>query len=144
MCRIGEFNLLHTSLTSAAALTTLQELPNTNLTLYHEITGRKTQESTGAEDDFPEEDDKPTEYSSYIPVEVIMAQIVSGGSVTMEGFKVDDDGSIVWTGVAEEMDVVHDEPTTGGCNSIVAVSLGHGHWVKVVSTRHDGAAWEES
>ena len=30
-----------------------------------------------------------------IPVEVIMAQIVSGGSVAMEGFKVDDDGSIV-------------------------------------------------
>ena len=78
-----------------------------------------------------------------IPVEVIMAQIVSGGSVAMEGFKVDDDGSIVRTGVAEETDVVHDEPTTGGRDSIVAVSLGRGHRVKVVSTRY-GAAWAES
>src|SRR6267154_5168305 len=112
MCRVGEFNLSHASLTSAVALTALRELPNTNPTLYHQITGGKTQESTGAEDDFPEEEDEPIEYNSDIPVEVITAQIISGGSVAMEGFKVDDDGSIVRTGVAEETDVVHGEPTT--------------------------------
>jgi hypothetical protein len=92
-------------------------------------------QSTGAEDDFPEEEDEPIEYGSDILVEVITAQIISGGSIAMEGFKVDDDGSIVRTGVAEETDVVHDEPTTGGRDSIVAVSLGRGHRVKVVSTR---------
>ena len=113
MCRVGEFNLSHASLTPAAALTALRELPNTNPTLYHEITGGKTQESTDAEDDFPEEEEEPVEYDSDIPVEVITAQIVSGGSVAMEGFK-GDDGSIVRTGVAEETDVVHDEATTGG------------------------------
>jgi hypothetical protein len=106
MCRVGEFNLSHASLTSAGALTALRELPNTNPTLYHEITGGKTQESTGAEDDFPEEEDEPVECGSDIPVEVITVQIVSGGSVAME-FRVDD-GSIVRTGVAEETDVVHD------------------------------------
>jgi hypothetical protein len=126
MCHVGEFNLSHASLTSAGAFTALWELPNTNPTLYHEITGGKTQESTGVKDDFPEEEDEPIEYGSDIPVEVITAQIVSGGSLAMEGFKVDD-GSIVQTGVAEETDVVHDKPTTGGCNSIVAVSLGCGH-----------------
>ncbi len=60
----------------------------------------------------------------------------------MEGFKVDD-GSTVRTGVAEETDVVHDEATTGGRDSIVTVSLGRGHRVKVVSTRYDGASWEK-
>jgi hypothetical protein len=136
MCRVGEFNLSHANLTSAAALTALQELPNTNPALYHEITSGKTQESTGAEDE-------PIEYGSDIPVEVVVAQIVSGGSVATEGFKVDGDGSIVRTGVAEETDVVHDEPLTSERDSIVAVSLGRGHRVKVVSTRY-GAAWEES
>ncbi|KIM71114.1 hypothetical protein PILCRDRAFT_17365 [Piloderma croceum F 1598] len=96
MCRVSEFNLSHASLTSAAALTALRELPNTNPALYREITGGKTQESTG------EEEDEPIEYGSDIPVEVITAQIVSGGSVTTEGFEVDGDGSIVRTGVAEE------------------------------------------
>jgi hypothetical protein len=96
MCRVSEFNLSHASLTSAAALTALRELPNTNPALYREITGGKTQEFTG------EEEDEPIEYGSDIPVEVITAQIVSGGSVTTEGFEVDGDGSIVRTGVAEE------------------------------------------
>jgi hypothetical protein len=143
MCRVGEFNLSHANLTSAAALTALRELPNTNPALYHEITGSKTQESTGAEDDFSKEEDEPIEYGSDIPVEVVVAQIVSGGSVATEGFKVDGDGSIVRTGVAEETDVVHDEPLTSEHDSIIAVSLGRGHRVKVVSTRY-GAAWEES
>jgi hypothetical protein len=72
-----------------------------------------------------------------------MVGVCSGGSVTTEGFEVDGDGSIVRTGVAEETDVVHDKPPTSEHDSIVAVSLGRGHQVKVVSTRY-GAAWEES
>ena len=75
-------------------LTALWELPNTNLALYHEITSRDIKESTGVEDDFPEEEDEPIAYGSIIPMEVITAQIVGGGSINEEGFKVVDDGSI--------------------------------------------------
>jgi len=63
-------------------------LPNTNPTLYHEITGGKTQESTDAEDDFPEEEEEPVEYGSDIPVEVITAQIVSGVLSLWRGSKL--------------------------------------------------------
>jgi hypothetical protein len=59
MCHVGQFNLSHTSLISVAALTALRELPNTNTTLYHEIS-RESDELTGnAEKDFDEIDDEP-------------------------------------------------------------------------------------
>ena len=47
--------------------------------------------------------------------------------------------AFVQTGMAEDMDVLHDEPLTGEHNFIVAVPLGHGHQAKVVSTRHRAA-----
>jgi hypothetical protein len=58
MCRAGNFNLSHDSLTSAPALTTLPELPVTNptqakATLHQEISTGKM----NTEDDL---DDEPT------------------------------------------------------------------------------------
>jgi hypothetical protein len=38
LCRTGNFNLSHASLTSAQALSALRKLPTTNPTLYSEIT----------------------------------------------------------------------------------------------------------
>jgi hypothetical protein len=115
-------------LTSAAALTALRELPNTNAALHHGITGGKIAETAGEEDDFREDEDDPVDYGSDIPIEVVTTQIVS-----------DNNGGIVRTGVAEQTDVMHDDPTTDGHDSVSAVSLGRGHRVKVVSTRYGAA-----
>ena len=105
MCRVGEFNLSHTSLTSVAALTALRELPNTNPTLYHEISGIGNELAGNVEENFDGIEDEPMDGSN-IPVEVIIAQIVDNGCVRVEGFKVGDEGSVVRTGVAEETEMV--------------------------------------
>src|ERR1700734_1723130 len=113
MCCIGEFNLSQASLTSPVTLTALRELPNTNPTLYHEITGGKGDESADLEKDFVEGNDDLAEDGTDIPVDVIVAQIVSGNSILAEGFKCDNEGIIVRTGVAEETEGGHDEVGNG-------------------------------
>jgi hypothetical protein len=141
MCHVGEFNLSHMSLTSVAALTALRELPNTNPTLYHEIS-RKSDEPTGnAEKDFDKIDDKPMDGSD-IPVEVIIAQVVDNSLVGVQGFKVSDKGSVVRIGVAEETEVVLANETA---NETVGgdVTLSRGHRTKVVNTKYNGAMWEQ-
>jgi hypothetical protein len=106
MCRVGEFNLLQASLTSPAALTALRQLANTNTTLYHEITGGNTmtEAAKNEEPDFPEDGDIQTDDGSDIPVDIIITHIMSGGSPA-EGFKVNDEGSIMRTGIAEETNI---------------------------------------
>jgi hypothetical protein len=47
MCCVGDVNLSQDSLTSAAALTALRELPKTAAALYHEITGETETEIAG-------------------------------------------------------------------------------------------------
>jgi hypothetical protein len=113
MCHVGEFNLSHTSLTSVATLTALRELPNTNPTLYHEISGKSDKPTGNAEKDFDEIDDEPMDGSD-IPVEVIIAQVVDNSLVGVQGFKVSDEGSVVRIGVAEETEVVLADKTVGG------------------------------
>jgi hypothetical protein len=140
MCCVGEFNLSQTSLTSADALTALRELPNTNPTFYHEITGGKGNEGTNTEEDFIEGEDDVVEDGTDIPVDVIIAQIISGDSMPEEGFAVNNEGVVVRTGVAEETEVVHDELANG--EAMPAVSLGRGHRTKVPSNKYN-AAWEE-
>ncbi|KIM80631.1 hypothetical protein PILCRDRAFT_9444 [Piloderma croceum F 1598] len=51
LCHVGEFNLSHTYLMSVEALSALHQLPITNPSLHHEITGGKTSRCT--EDDEP-------------------------------------------------------------------------------------------
>jgi hypothetical protein len=133
MCCIGEFNLSHTSLTSVAALTALHELPNTNLTLYHKMSGKSDKPTGNAEKDFDEIDDEPMDRSD-IPVEVIIAQVVDNSLVGVQGFKVSDEGSVVRIGVAKETEVVLADKTVGG-----DVTLGRGHRTKAVNTKYNGA-----
>lgn len=135
MCHLSEFNLSDTSLTSVAALTALRELPNTNPTLYHEISGKSDEPTGNAEKDFDEIDDEPMDGSD-IPVEVIIAQVIDNSLV--EGFKVSDEGSVVRIGVAEETEVVLADETVGG-----DVTLGRGHRTKVVNTKYNSAMWEQ-
>ena len=72
----------------------------------------------------------------------MVAQIVSGNSILVEGFKCDNGGIIVRTGVAEETEVVHDE-FVGNGDSIEAAPLGRRHRVKLVPSRYGtNAAWE--
>jgi len=72
----------------------------------------------------------------------MVAQIVSGNSILVEGFKCDNGGIIVRTGVAEETEVVHDEMDNG--DSTQAAPLGRGYRAKLVSSRYGtNAAWEE-
>jgi hypothetical protein len=62
---------------------------------------------------------------------------VSGGSAA-EGFKVNDQGSIMRTGVAEETDI--DIELMGDKDK----PLGRGHRVKIGSKRYKVAEWEEA
>jgi hypothetical protein len=139
MCRVGEFNLLQASLTSPAALTALRRLTDTNTALYHEITGGNTvtKAAKNEEPDFSEDGDIQTDNGSDIPVDVIIAHIMSGGSAA-EGFKVNDEGSIMRTGVAEETNI--DIELMGDKDK----PLGRGHRVKIGSKRYKAAKWEEA
>ena len=99
MCRVGEYNLPQTSLTSAAALTALRELPQTNAELHHEITGQVAARNAEAETeaDFSDEEGNTDDYGSDIPVDVIISHIISGGTVAIPGFETDNVGIIVST-----------------------------------------------
>jgi len=44
-----------------------------------------------------------------IPIDIIVAQIISGNLILVEGFKCGNEAVIVRTGVAEETKVVHNE-----------------------------------
>ena len=93
--------------------------------------------------DFVEGNDDLAEDGTDIPVDVIVAQIVSGNLILVEGFKCDNEGVIVRTGVAEETEVVHDEFVGNGDN-IEGAPLGRGHRAKMVPSRYGtNAAWEE-
>ena len=77
-----------------------------------------------------------------IPVDIIVAQIILGHSIPVEGFKCDNEGITVRTGVAEETKVVYDE--VGNGDSIQAAPLGHRCRVKLVPSRYGtNATWEE-
>ena len=70
MCRTGDFNLSHASLTSVAALSALHTLPTTNPTLYQEITSGKTNEIIDDKPVFSDEFEVNNDGSD-IPVDVI-------------------------------------------------------------------------
>jgi hypothetical protein len=134
MCRVGDFNLSHDSLTSAPALTTLCELPITNPTLHQEISTGKM----NTEDDL---DDEPTfsieapNDSCDIPINIVRSAVMSDGVVSAEGFAIDDKGGIVRTLVAEETEGDEGENAS-------PVELGCGRHAKI-GTKKYGAKWEE-
>jgi hypothetical protein len=139
LCRTGDFNLSHTSLTSTPALSTLRELPTINPTLYHEITGDKTTETgTDVSDELPFSAEIEGEDDGCdIPVNVIRSVIMSEGSVIVEGFWNNDGGCIVRMGNAENFeDSMEDE------NDLAPIVLGPGRHAKTGATRY-GVDWEE-
>jgi hypothetical protein len=145
MCRVGDCNLSQTSLTSAAALTALRELPQTNAELYREITGqtaiRCTQAEAQTEADFSDEEGDSNDYGSDIPVDVIISDIISEGTIATPGFETDSAGVIVRNGAAEETEVAEDELKEDVCASGGVSPLGRGRRAKIGSTRY-GAEWE--
>jgi hypothetical protein len=134
MCRAGDFNLPHASLTSAPALTVLHERPVTNPTLHQEISAGKT----NTKDDL---DDEPT-FSIKTPdnscdtlINIVRSTVMSDGVVSAEGFAIDNEGGIVRTGVAEETERDKGENAS-------PVELGCGRRAKMGTTKY-GAEWEE-
>lgn len=137
---MGEFNLSHACLTSAEALSALRQLPITNPSLHHEITGGKTSGCT--EDDepvFSAETDQGD--GSDIPIDVVRSVVMAEGSV-VDGYKLDEEGSIVRTGVAENEEQQASEGDAEGSDTEPAAELGRGRRVKIGSKRFN-AEWEE-
>ena len=134
MCRLGNFNYSHTSLTSAPALTALHELPITNPTLHQEISASKM----NTQDDL---DDEPTfsietpHDSCDILINIVRSTVMSDSVVSAEGFAIDDEGSIIRTGVAEKT-----EGDEGKNTSPVELGCGCCVWM---GTKKYGAEWEE-
>ena len=135
MCQVGDSNLSHASLASATTLTSLWELPKTNLNLYHEISGSAVEPSTGLEDDFADENDSsiadPDGDGSDILTDVIISHIVADGVSMVEGFKSNKDGRIIWTGVTEETNLLDTEVERLEAIAVVEAPQGCGHWAKV-------------
>jgi len=124
-------------LTSAEALSALRQLPITNPSLHHEITGGKTSRCT--EDDepvFSAETDQGD--GSDILIDVVQSVVMAEGSV-VDGYKLDEEGSIVRTGVAENE---AGEDNAEASVIVPAAELGHGRQVKIGSKGFI-AEWEE-
>jgi hypothetical protein len=137
---VGEFNLSQACLTLAEALLALCQLPITNLSLHHEITGGKTRGCT--EDDelvFSAETDQGD--GSDILIDVVQLVVMVEGSV-VDGYKLDEENSIVRTGVAENKEQQACEDDAEASGIISAAELRHGRRVKIGSKRFD-AEWEE-
>jgi hypothetical protein len=113
LCRTGNFNLSHDSLTSAPALFALRKLPNTNPTLYHEITSSRMNETTTEDEQAFSDKIETKGDGSDIPVDVVQSVIMFEGDMEEDG------------------------------NSLPLVDvLGHGHRAKIESTKY-GTDWEE-
>jgi hypothetical protein len=134
MCRAGDFNLSHTSLTSAPALAALRELPVTNPTLHQEISTGKTNTKDDLDDE-PAFSIETPDNSCDIPINIVRSTVMSDGVVSADGFAIDDEGGIIRTGVAEET-----EGDEGARAS--PVELGRGRRTKTGTTKY-GSEWEE-
>jgi hypothetical protein len=135
---VDEFNLSHACLTSTEALSALRQLPITNPSIHHEITGGKTSRCT--EDDepvFSAETDQGD--GSDIPIDVVRSVVMAEGSV-VDGYKLDEESSIVRTGVAENEEQQAGEDDAEA--SVIAAELGRGRRVKIGSKRFNDE-WEE-
>jgi hypothetical protein len=103
-------------LTSAPALSALRELPTTNIALYQEIAGGKTNKTLADDEPAFSADIEGEDDGSDVPVAVIQTVVVSGGSVVADGFRIGEGGNIVRTGDVEELEGRADEPA----NSLTA------------------------
>ena len=97
--------------------------------------GGAVEPSTGLEDDFADENDSsiadPNGDGSDIPTDVIISHIMVDGVSMVEGFKSNEDGRIIWTGVAEETNLLDTEVERLEAIAVVEAPQGRGHWAKV-------------
>jgi hypothetical protein len=120
LCAMGDFNLSHTSLMSAKALAALCELHKTNPALHAEITTGIAKDTANDEPVFSVEVEASAGDGSDILIEVVRAVVMSQGSAAINGFAIDEQGSVMRTGVAET------ESTMEVITAELAVKLGHG------------------
>jgi len=162
MCRVGDFNQSHASMTSPAALAALRDLSVSNLTLYREfmITSRVIDTSESEPDPVEPDLEQNTtvDDESDIPLHVAIEHIISGSSRLPDGFTQHEDGALTRSAVVEnpDLDVNTNKMEEGlgeGLNvspvadPVVAppahAALGRGHRTKKVSRHYDSGLWEE-
>jgi hypothetical protein len=132
---MGNFNLSHASLTSGAALTALHELLKTKPVLYTEITTGIIESTADDEPAFSIKTEADAGDGSDIAIEVVQAVVMSQGSAAIDGFRIDEQGSVVRTGVVEN------ESTTEATTPELPIELGCGCQAKTRSKKY-GAEWE--
>ncbi|KAJ6561308.1 hypothetical protein B0H10DRAFT_2041511 [Mycena sp. CBHHK59/15] len=142
MCRVGNWNLTHASLTSPEALAGLRELRTTNPALHAALTQTTGTDPTPTDNDNGDDDEDPyPDPDVYddcdIPLNVVSDHLLSGGSSIAANFAVDENGGIARSGNAETSDAEAEE------SDEALVVLGRGQRRKIVARRYQGPAWEE-
>jgi DDE superfamily endonuclease len=135
MCRVGDFNCSHASLTSVEALDALRQLPKTNPSLYKQFIGECEDNGTTEDETEPEfSEDGGDMDGSDVPIDVIVSLVVK--ETIEQGFEVDSEGRVERTGTSEDIDAEIPKVVD------VPLILGRGKRSKTASTRYD-AAWEK-
>jgi len=104
LCRIGNLNCSHTSLTSPDTLAALRELPKSNPGLYRELLGAGEAPPLGAVDGDEEPFADEVEDDSDIPITAVVSHVASGRLDIAGGFEVLGDGSIGRVSLVEDAD----------------------------------------
>ena len=102
LCRVGDLNCSHMSLTSPDTLSALRELPKTNPRLHSELVGAGEAPPLGADDEEPFADE--VEDDSDIPITAVVTHVASGRLDVAGGFEVLEDGSIGRVSLVEDAD----------------------------------------
>lgn len=137
MCRVGDYNRTHASLTSPEALGRLRRLRQDNPELYAELT--QLADAVTTVPDLEIEEPPFFEHDVYddcdIPLKVVSGLVVGSSSVTA-GFTVSENGGLARTGDAEKSDA-EEEP------ALPPAPLGRGQRKKIATSRYQGPLWEE-
>jgi hypothetical protein len=132
----------HASITSAEALAALWELPQTNpgLLASFEQARSKPTASEESEPNFQDEQVCKDGDDVDIPVAVVASLVMSEGAAVAEGYKVDDEGCLTWTG---ETNMIEDDEEDGKIGVGTApAAMGRGHCTKMESRCYKG--WFDS
>jgi len=77
MCRVGNFNCSHDSLTSVEALAALRELPQTNPALHEALLQDRTETAGETEPEFEDDTCWDGDDDGDVPVAVVVTHVVS-------------------------------------------------------------------
>ncbi|KAF7969543.1 hypothetical protein HWV62_26941 [Athelia sp. TMB] len=141
LCRVGDRNLSHSSLTSPTTLAALHDLPHTNSSLHQELSAGRQTLIQSLSDDEPAflEAGGDIDEGSDIPVDIVRSVVMSEGTVAAKGYTINTQGSIIRDGIAEDA-----EDAADVVNLVVAGSeaeLGHRRQVRRESKRYSDD-WE--